>query len=628
MAPSTDMDDIRLPLTSADVLGGRMEQLKELFPEAFVEGKIDFDRLRNALGDFVGEGRERYGLSWAGKADAIRAIQAPSVGTLVPCPEESVNFEAAANLFIEGDNLEVLKLLQKSYYGQVKMIYIDPPYNTGNEFIYPDNFREGLEGYLRYSGQINDEGIRQSTNSETSGRYHSNWLDMIFPRLFLSRNLLRPDGIVFVSIDDHEIHNLRLVMDEIFGSENFLMTITWKRRQVSDNRNVSGASTDHEYVVVYRRQDARLKGAAKDLSKYSNPDDDPRGPWMSDNMTGLATKDQRPNLHYDVVNPETGDRYPPHPGRGWGYEPARMKRMVEEGRVLWPSKPDGRPRLKRFLAEVKDATTGFSSVQQPGFTTDGTREVTDLMGFKAFDFPKPAALLRTLIEQVVDPMQGDIVLDFFAGSCTTADAVLTLNAEDGGNRRFIMVQLPEPLAKTSEAALAGFSTLAALGLERIRRRLDQLQQLRKEQLEFDSPQLAEVTFSCKAFKLAASNFQIWNGAEIDSTVIGNQLELFANHLLAERPELCVLYELVLKAGLSLTADLAMQMVAGQNVYLIANGLLAVCLTNPVSQECLRGIIELGPQRVICLDAAFGGNDQLKTNTVLEMKSHGIEFRTV
>jgi len=626
MTQSTDVDDSRMPLTSADVLGERAEQLKDLFPEAFVEGQIDFDRLRNALGDFVGEGRERYGLSWAGKADAIRAIQAPSVGTLVPCPDESVNFDTTENLFIEGDNLEVLKLLQKSYYGKVKMIYIDPPYNTGNEFIYPDNFREGLDEYLRYSAQVSEGGVRLSTNAETSGRYHSKWLDMMYPRLFLGRTLLRSDGIIFVSIDDHEVHNLRLLMDEIYGAENFLLAITWKRRQVPDNRNANGASADHEYVLAYGRDNARLKGAAKDLTKYSNPDNDSRGPWMSDNMTGLATRDQRPNLHYDIVHPDTGASYPPHPGRGWAYEPSRMKTLISEGRVLWPAKADGRPRLKRFLADIKGDTTGFSSVQNPGYTTDGTREVTELMGYKAFDFPKPIALIKMLSEQVVS--DDDIVLDYFAGSCTTADAILQLNSEDSGRRRFIMVQLPEPLSTESEAARQGFTSLAQLGLERIRKRIASIQAANRERLAF-SEESNVPDIGCKVFRLSASNFKMWDGtAAVSTEALSEQLQLFSEHALADRKEQHVFFELMLKAGLSLTSAVDEKTVANQKVYSIADGLLATCLANPISQECLRGIIELGPQRVICLDAAFGGNDQLKTNTVLEMKSHGIEFRTV
>ena len=289
------MNDIiaptRMPLTTADPRAERVERLKELIPEAFVEGEIDFSRLRQALGDVVSEVRERYGLSWAGKADAIRAIQAPSAGTLVPCPDESVNFDTTENLFIEGDNLEVLKLLQKSYYGKVKMIYIDPPYNTGNEFIYPDNFKEGLDEYLRYSGQVGEGGVKLSTNTETSGRYHSAWLNMMYPRLFLARNLLKEDGAIFVSIDDHEVQNLRILMDEVFGGENFIATIIWHKMDSPKNSAVH-LSVDHDYVLLYARdaQIWRPNGLPRTdemLARYKNPDDDPRGPWL---LSDLAAR--------------------------------------------------------------------------------------------------------------------------------------------------------------------------------------------------------------------------------------------------------------------------------------------------------------------------------------------------
>jgi adenine-specific DNA-methyltransferase len=622
-------DDTRMPLTTRDPLGQRIDKLKELIPEAFAEGEIDFERLRQALGDSVGEGRERYGLTWAGKADAIRAIQAPSAGTLVPCPEESVNFDTTENLFIEGDNLEVLKLLQKSYYGKVKMIYIDPPYNTGNEFIYPDNFKEGLEDYLKSSGQVGEGGVKLSTNTETSGRYHSKWLNMMYPRLFLARNLLRQDGVIFVSIDDHEVHNLRQLMDEIFGEENFLACITWKRRQVPDNRNINRVSTDHEYVLAYGRGMVRFRGKDKDLTKYTNPDDDPRGPWMSDNMTGLATKEQRPNLHYTIVNPETKNEYPPHPGRGWAYEKQRMESLIAEGRVLWPSNPSGRPRLKRFLNDVKDQTTGFSTLQSPGYTTDGTREVTQLLGFKAFDFPKPTKLITILLDQVVEREEGAIILDFFAGSCTTAEAVLRANANDDGNRRFVMVQLPEPLSSGGEAAASGFSTLSDIGAERIKQAIASISEQDERTLDALRTDSA-VDFGFRTFKLTSSNFKVWDATDAPESqeAVANQLKLFADHVLPDRSEQDILYELMLKAGLPLTAPVEEKTVADLTVYSIAGGLLMICLADEVTQEVLRGMIELAPQRIVCLDAAFKGNDQLKTNTVLEMKSHDIEFRTV
>lgn len=616
--PNTDAD-IRLPLTSADVLGEREERLKELFPEAFVEGQIDFDRLRNALGDFVGEGRERYGLSWAGRADAIRAIQAPSVGTLVPCPDESVNFDTTENLFIEGDNLEVLKLLQKSYYGKVKMIYIDPPFNTGNDLIYPDNFREGLEDYLKYSGQMSDAGMRLTTSTETAGRYHSKWLSMMYPRLFLARNLLSNNGVIFVSIDDHELANLRLLMDELFGEEQFIAVLVWKSRHNVDSRNKTGVSSDHEYVLAYGR---KLRGQSVDEEKYSNPDNEPRGPWMSDNMVGLATKAQRPNLHYELTNPETGLTYE-CPPKGWRYDRTTMAQKISEKRVLWPASPDGRPRHKKFLNELKSRFTGFSSLLQVPTTAVGTQETRELVGEGIFDFPKPRDLLKTLVEQATE--DDSLVLDFFAGSGTTGDAVIHANLADAGNRRFILVQLPEPTNTDSPAYLRGLKTIADIAKERLRALHKKLTRDANGNLEYQT----EADSGFRTLKLTSSNFKIWNAnSEANAETLQDQLQLFANHMLRDRSEQDVLHELMLKAGLQLTVAIEEANVAGHKVYSIAEGLLAICLANPISKECLRGIISLEPQRVICLDAAFGGNDQLKTNTVLEMKSHGIEFRTV
>lgn len=418
--------------TTGDVAESQVAKLRELFPEVFVEGKIDFEKLKVTLGAAAEAGPGRFHFSWAGKDDAVSLLQTPSAGTLVPCPEESINFETTRNVFIEGDNLEVLKLLFKPYFGRVKLIYIDPPYNTGQDFVYPDNYADPLKTYLQITGQVDAEGNLLTSNPETSGRYHSTWLSMMYPRLFLARQLLKEDGVIFVSIDDHEAHHLRLLMNETFGEENFIACFVWKRRQVSDNRNLDNVSTDHEYIVAYSRGDGSLLGTAKDLTKYENPDNDPRGPWMSDNLTGLANSEERPNLHYDIVNPETGQSYPPLGSRGWAYDKKAMAKLINEGRILWPAKPDGRPRLKRFLNEIRSQFTGFSSIQDFGYTTDGTRTIEELFGEKVIQFPKPVAVPRKLGEQTTSSTECDVVLDFFAGSCTTAQAILEMNHADGG----------------------------------------------------------------------------------------------------------------------------------------------------------------------------------------------------
>lgn len=614
----------RMPLTSMDLVANRWQVLQEEFPDCISDGKLDFDTLQNALGDSLLVGKERYGLSWAGKADAVTSVQRPTTGTLRACKAESLDFSTTEHLFIEGDNLEVLKVLQRSYYGKIKLIYIDPPYNTGNEFIYPDNYREGLDDYLRYSGQLDDAGNLVSTTTETGGRYHSKWLSMMYPRLFLSRNLLSEDGLLLVSISDHEFHNLRHVLNEIYGEENFIGALIWKSRQFPDSRAVSRVSTDHEYILAYSRTSfAGFRGIERDEAKFRNPDHDPRGPWMSRSILGLATAEQRPNLHYKLVDPKTGTEYSPPPNTGWRYGKERMKQLISDGCILFPEAPDGRPREKKFRKDLQAEFVSFPSIIDDVFTSHGTAEIRELFGFQAFDFPKPSELIRRFVEQLTSG--DDIVLDFFAGSATTAHAVWLQNRKDGGRRKVICVQLPEHVATDSELAKRGFKTIVDVGIERLRLTKKMLTHADEEGQALIPTERMDEGF--RLFKLAASNFKIWNGVA-DVSNLEPQLQLFADHVLPESTDEQILYELLLKVGLTLTGPVQETVVAEQKVYSIEGGLMAICLANPVSQDCLRGIVELGPQRVICLDAAFGGNDQLKTNTVLEMRSHGIEFRTV
>ena len=343
---------------SADVVAENIEHLKVLFPEAFTEGKVDFEVLKQLLGGVVEEREEKYGLNWHGKRQARQLALTPSTGTLRPCPEESVDWDKTQNLMIEGDNLEVLKLLQKSYTGKVKLIYIDPPYNTGKDFVYPDDYRDNIRNYLELTGQIDGENRNLSSNTEASGRFHTDWLNMIYPRLKLAKHLLHRDGTIFVSIDDRELPALRLAANDVFGEENFLACFVWKSRQNKDNRTVTGASVDHEYIVCYGN---RIRGDTRDIRQYSNPDGDPRGDWVSANMVGIATAERRPNLHYELINPETDINYG-CPQMGWRYDPNTMARLISEGRILWPANPDGRPRRKAFLSELGSSFTGFSTV--------------------------------------------------------------------------------------------------------------------------------------------------------------------------------------------------------------------------------------------------------------------------
>ena len=422
--------------TSPDLLAEQTAQLKHIFPQVFSEGKIDFDKLKAALGDMVDDQPERYSFTWAGKRNATRQLQIPSYATLTPLPNESLDFETTQNIFLEGDNLEILKLLHKSYSNRIKMIYLDPPYNTGNDFVYPDNFTDPLDTYLKITGQRDKEGNLLTSNPETSGRYHSAWLSMMYPRLFLARQLLRDDGIIFISIDDHELHNLRLLMNEVFGEENFLAVFVWKRRSGAMDA-VNNVSSDHEYVLCYGKNSTTLIGEERTFERYANPDNDPRGPWVADNLSAAKPGG---NTLYPIKDPETGFEYLPPKGRYWPYSPQTMERKIREGRILFPKTPKGSPLLKRFQSEAKSlfrpvstwiaATNGNDHngkdapvILTSSINSEGTREIKELFGDKVFLYPKPVSLLRSLIKQGTAG-EDDIILDFFAGSCTTAQAVL------------------------------------------------------------------------------------------------------------------------------------------------------------------------------------------------------------
>ena len=608
-------------LRSHDIAADKLQELLRLFPEIRTEGgKIDFDRLKLALGESADVGRERYGMNWPGKSECFKTIRLPSVGTLRPCPEESVDFDATENLIIEGDNLEVLKLLQKSYLGKVKMIYIDPPYNTGNDFIYPDNYTESLQTYLEYTGQADAEGRRFGTNTEADGRFHSKWLTMMYPRLYLARNLLRDDGVIFISIDDHELENLRRLCNEVFGEENFIGVVVWKARNFADARPMRGLSVDHEYLLAYGKTiDARITGKRRDEGKYANPDNDPRGPWTSCSLLGKATRDQRPNLHYDVTNPATGELFPCPTDTGWICRPETFQSKIEDGRILWPKKANGRPREKVFLAELRSGFLGFASVIDGIFTSDGTEEMRAIFEGQIFAFPKPSLLIRDLLVQGMD--DSGIVLDFLAGSGTTAQAVIELNQQDGGRRRFVLVQLPEPTERKD------FPTIADITKERVRRVIKKLNAEDVGRLALDS---AGQDRGFRVFRLAESNFTTWDAKVPHETeAIEKQLEFHVDHIRDGRTADDILYELLLKSGYPLTTPVEKQALAGKTVYSVADGLFIICLEKHLTLELIRAIAALKPERVVCLDEGFAGNDQLKANAVQTFKTKGVEsFKTV
>ncbi len=611
----------------------RRAQLAALIPEAFSEGRLDLAALKRALGEAVViDGGERYALTWAGKSNAYKVLQTPSTATLRPERDKSVNFDTAQHVFIEGENLEVLKVLQKAYFGKVKLIYIDPPYNTGSDsFIYPDRFQESKEDYLKRINELTDDGtlMREGffrKNSKENGHYHSNWLSMMLPRLYIARNLLREDGVIFVSCDDNEVHNLRCVLNEVFGEENFIGSLIWKSRHNVDSRNKTGLSSDHEYVLVYGQ---RLSGQQIDESKYANPDNDPRGAWMSDNMVGLATAEQRPNLHYELTNPETGITYR-CPEKGWRYDKATMAKKISEGRILWPSNPDGRPRHKKFLNEVKSRFTGFSTLLGVPNTSKGTQTIRELFGFAAFDFPKPYELIRELVRQG----DGDdcLVMDFFAGSSPTAHAVLELNAQDGGNRQYICVQLPEPTDEGSEALREGFKTIADIGRERIHRVIGKL----KETSDLASSIHEDLGF--KSFLLAPSNFKQWRGDGIDTPEqLAEQMQMFAKSEKEGAQVEDMLYELLLKFGQELTTPVETLEFAlspgpspasggGEKSRVFAiHGRKMLFVLASFTEAMIQPLVDLKPREIIAIDGVFQDSDTLKTNLDLQCRDAGIKF---
>ena len=632
-------DETRVDVLLDDVAARKRDTLRHFlaqsYPECISEGRIDFETLRRALGDWVEAGNERFGLVWPGKAQCMKIIQQPSVATLKPDRKRSVKFEYTENVFIEGDNLEVLKLLQKAYFDRIKMIYIDPPYNTGQEFIYPDKYAESLETYLAYTRQIDSEGHRFSTNTDTVGRYHSNWLNMMYPRLYLARNLLRDDGAIFISIDDHELSRLREICDQLFGEENFKADIAWQKRYTRSNNTVD-FTTVVEHILVYAKSEAfevnLLPRTEEADARYSNPDSDPRGDWKGASFLNPASPQDRPNLSYPLKNPNTGGVVHPTTN-AWRRSRKAFEELLADNRLYWG--PDGKasvPSIKMFLSKARGLTpTNFWAHDYAGHTDEGTRDLEAIIPGKVFNNPKPVQLIRRMLEHVCSE-SGDIVLDFFAGSCVTAQATIELNLEDGGSRKFILVQLPEPVEDDSNAAKAGFSTISEIGNERIRRFISTARKASEGQLDLEPKRVADLGF--KAFKLDRSNFKTWEGDADTFDESGKQLEMFVDHLSHESSAEGILYELLLKAGFPLTTRVKTFEMAGMQVFAIEDGALLICLEKEVTPELIDALAEAEPLQVICLDAAFKGNDQLKANAVQTFKARThageseIVFKTV
>ena len=665
----------KFDLRSHDIAADKQATLRAAFPEAFTEGgKIDFERLKLALGESVEVGKERYGMNWPGKADCFKTIQQPSMATLVPARAESVAWDTTENLIIEGDNLEVLKLLQKSYLGRVKMIYIDPPYNTGNDFIYPDNYTESLETYLRYTGQVDSEGRKYSTNTEADGRFHSKWLNMMYPRLYLAHNLLRDDGVIFISIGDQEIHNLRALMNELYGEENYVNTICVKAKP---SAGASGGGEDKrlkknvEFLIVYvKNRDSEafdeteltehidsMREANKSwkytraltdfgqrslvatttdgegneikvfkhaafkmvpVSELKKPEEDIAETYFRHFETIFRDTNAQSSIRTRVIHALGDDDglfsidYMPRSGRSKGKLTTVYYKGTKKDQIAW-------------LKDIghKDAEKVYIRGKTGTLWTDFNWNNVSKEGDMAFpNGKKPIAFIQRMLGLATKAVDQHLVLDFFAGVGSTAHAVLAANEQDGGSRRFVMIQLPEP------AEIEELRTVSAACAERVRRVIKKLGEQDGNQVTLQQETKPDRGF--RFVKLQSSNFKTWNAdAPHDEATLAQQLEMHIHHIVEDRTQDDLLFELLLKSGFPLTTAIETLTLAGLTVFSIAEGAMLICLEKKITSEVIKEMAARKPERVVCLDEGFAGNDQLKTNAVQTMKTKGVtSFRTV
>jgi adenine-specific DNA-methyltransferase len=594
----------KLKMHSPDLTERNIDAIAELFPTVVTETldaegnpvrAVDFDALRQELSDHVVEGpQERYQLDWPGKRAAAFVANAPIAKTLRPVREQSVEFDTTKNLFIEGDNLDALKLLQESYLGQVKLIYIDPPYNTGSDFVYEDDFAESSGEYLKRSGQRSESGDRLVANTEANGRFHSDWLSMMYPRLKLARNLLAADGAIFVSIDDGEAANLRHLLDEVFGAQNFRADIAWQKRYTRSN-NTQDFTTVVEHILVFARSDAfevnLLPRTAEADDRYTNPDNDPRGVWKGASFLNPATPAQRPNLAYPITNPNTGMVSSPTTN-AWRRSKDEFERLQQEGLLYWGV--DGNapvPSIKMFLSEARGLTPiNFWAHDYAGNTDEGTRDLTSLFDARVFDNPKPVRLMKRVLEHATS---GDsLVLDFFAGSGSLAQGVLELNSETDSSRRFIAVQLPEATGSRSLAGEQGYESIASITRERIKRAAIALgtQGGRDEDRGF------------RALKVDTTNMADTSTA---ADALGQgELTSMIGSVKSDRTDEDLLFQVLLDWGLDLAAPIEIQEVGGRRVLSVAEGALIACFAEEVTDALVQEIANRHPLRAVFLDSGF------------------------
>lgn len=607
------MDKMRME--SLNMTSENINKIETMFPNCITEAKdkngkpkkaINFDILRQMLSEDVLDGDEAYEFTWVGKKAAIVEANKPIRKTLRPCKEESVDWDKTENLYIEGDNLEVLKLLQESYLNKVKMIYIDPPYNTGSDFIYPDSFVMDNDEYDTGSGYFDEDGnINYArANGTAQGRYHSDWCSMIYSRILLARNLLKEDGAIFISIDDNEVDNLKKICADVFGVENYVATFPWRKRTAKSDVPF-GVSQDYEWIVCYAKSDSFLASVAGKERKYYESDDFPKRPWRVHDLTKQTTASERPNSFFTIVNPKTGEQYPANPNRTWAITEETFKKYYDVDRIVFPGDYDflniQKPVLRYWKEDdIAKAGKNFGRVavstkliDDIGMSQDGTKEITNLFGGKVFSFPKPSSLIKFLAS--IHTMGDDIVLDFFSGSATTAHAVLQLNAEDNGHRKFIMVQLPEPCDEKSEAFKAGYENICEIGKERIRRAGVKI----KEENPIGTQDL-DTGF--RVLKLADSNM---NDVYYDVDEYSqNMLSMLESNVKEDRTDLDLLFGCLLEWGLPLSMPYSSEVIDGYTIHNYNDGDLIACFDEAIPDTIIKEIAKKKPLRAVFRDSSF------------------------
>lgn len=599
---------------SVNKVDENIEKIGKLFPNCITERKndkgeveyaVDFDMLKQELSTVVVEGNEeRYQFTWPDKKKSILLANAPIAKTLRPCREESVDFDNTENLYIEGDNLDVLKLLQETYLGKIKMIYIDPPYNTGNDFVYNDDFAESADEYLANSGQFDDEGNRLVANTESNGRYHTDWLNMVYTRIKLAKDLLSDDGVIFISIDDCEIDNLRKISNEVFGEQNFVSTLIWKKKYGIQN-DAQYFSSNHDFILVYAKNISNyeqnlLPRTEEQNKRYKNPDNDPRGPWKAGDMSvGRYT----PKDCYEVITPSGRSVYPPS-GNSWRLSKATYEAYVADNRIWFGADGNNVPSIKRFLSEVKDGTTSSTiwEYDEVGHTDKAKKDLKDLFeGAAYFDYPKPIALIKKML--ILATNKDAIVLDFFSGSATTAHAVMQLNAEDNGNRKFIMVQLSEETAEKSEAYKAGYKNICEIGKERIRRAGAKI----KEESPLTN---SDLDIGFRVLKLDSTNMKdvYYNPADYEL----NLFDTLADNIKEDRTPEDLLFQVMLDLGVLLSSKIEESTIGGKKVFNVAEGFLYACFDDNVTEDVITEIAKKQPYYFVMRDSSMA-NDSVATN---------------